>query len=293
VELVGAGRVEAVEFHHPHGHDPAIFALAFQFGVPVDVFIHDYILFCPRIALVGGQRRYCGEPALRHCEACIADVGPIIEEDIGVAALRARAASLLGRARRVIAPSRDVAARIAHHFPRITPVVEPWEDDTTTQPFQQRQRVPGDRALGDTVRVAVIGAIGLHKGYDVLLACARDAARSGLNLFFTVVGHTIDDRRLMATGRVFVTGPFAEGEAEALIRSHRNDVALLPSIWPETWCFTLTEAWRAGLAVVAFDIGTPAERIRRTGGGTLLPLGATPKSVNNALLALAGATGHE
>ncbi len=292
VELLGTGRVEAVEFHHPHGHDPAIFALAFQFGAPVDVFIHDYILFCPRIALVGAERRYCGEPALRHCEACIADVGPIIEEDIAVAALRARAASLLGRARRVIAPSHDVAARIAHHFPRITPVVEPWEDDTAISPFKQRH-TPGDRPPGDTVRVAVIGAIGLHKGYDVLLACAREAARSGLNLFFTVIGHTIDDRRLMATGRVFVTGPFAEGEAEALIRLHRNDVALLPSIWPETWCFTLTEAWRAGLAVVAFDIGTPAERIRRTGGGTLLPLGATPKSVNNALLALAGGTRHE
>ena len=36
--------------------------------------------------------------------------------------------------------------------------------------------------------------------------CARDAAERRLPLEFVVVGHTIDDRRLLATGRVFVTG---------------------------------------------------------------------------------------
>ena len=48
---------------------------------------------------------------------------------------------------------------------------------------------------------------------------------------------------------------------------------MLPSIFPETWCLSLAEAWRAGLRVVAFDIGAQAERIRRTGRGFLLPLG--------------------
>jgi len=279
-----------VEFHHAHGHDPAIFAVPFLFAAPVDVFVHDYISFCPRIALVGAGRQYCGEPALRHCEACVADCGAVIEEDITVSALRARSASLFVRARRVVAPSRDAAARITRHFPRVVPEVIAWEGDAA---FAGDARRPGERDPTADLRVAVIGAIGLHKGYDVLLACAREAARSGVNLFFTVIGHTIDDERLIATGRVFVTGPYEEGEAERLIRSNRNDVALLPSIWPETWCFTLTEAWRAGLSVVAFDIGAQAERIRRTERGMLLPLGATPKSVNNALLALAGETRHE
>jgi len=38
----------------------------------------------------------------------------------------------------------------------------------------------------------------------VLLACARDAARRDLDLEFVVVGHTIDDTRMMATGRVLI-----------------------------------------------------------------------------------------
>ena len=107
-------------------------------------------------------------------------------------------------------------------------------------------------------RVCVIGAIGVHKGFQVLLDCARDADARDLPLEFVVVGHTIDDRALLATGRVFVTGPYAVDEAVALIKSQHARLALLPSIFPETWCFTLGEAWQAGLRVVAFDLGAQA-----------------------------------
>ncbi len=48
----------------------------------------------------------------------------------------------------------------------------------------------------------------------------------------------------------------------------------------------LTEAWQAGLNVLAFDIGTPAERIRRTGRGWIVPLGLTPRQLNDRMLAL-------
>ena len=122
--------------------------------------------------------------------------------------------------------------------------------------------------------------------------CARDAAERRLPLEFVVVGHTIDDARLLATGRVFITGRFKPEEAVQLIRAQQASLALLPSVWPETWSFGLTELWQAGLSVAAFDFGAPAERIRRTGRGFLLPLGIPPHRINNALVAAVGLTGH-
>jgi glycosyltransferase involved in cell wall biosynthesis len=91
--------------------------------------------------------------------------------------------------------------------------------------------------------------------------------------------------RLLEVGNVSITGAYDEGDAEALIRAEGAAVAFLPSLWPETWCYTLTAAWNAGLQVLAFDIGTPAERIRATGRGWLLPLAAGPGMVNDALMA--------
>ena len=81
-----------------------------------------------------------------------------------------------------------------------------------------------------------------------------------------------------------MTGPYQPEEAVDLIREQHAALALLPSIWPETWCLGLTELWCAGLRVAAFDIGAPAERIGRTGRGFLLPLGLSPPRINDALL---------
>jgi len=106
-----------------------------------------------------------------------------------------------------------------------------------------------------------------------------------------VVGHTMDDGRLFDTGRVFVTGPYLEMDGEALVRAQGAHLAWLPSICPETWSFTLSLAWQAGLPAAVFDIGAPADRVRADvaagRAGWVLPLGAPPATINNALLAAA------
>ncbi len=282
--LLRGDRPERIELHHLLGHDHAVLRLAGHFDIPLDTHVHDYAAFCPRISLVGRDGRYCGEPDnLAVCEACVRDVGSNLAEPIGVRALRGRSAADLRRSRRIVVPSEDVATRMRRHFTDVAPIVEPLEDDSAYPPPQPLLNAPQ--------RIGVIGGIGSEKGYDVLLACARNAAARRLNLHFTVIGHTHDDERLIETGHVFVTGPYKEAEAVGLIRAHDLDMAWQPSIWPETWCFTLGVAWRAGLCVAAFDLGAIAERIRRTGRGWLLPLGLPPAAINSALVGLRRAAG--
>jgi GT2 family glycosyltransferase len=280
VRLLAAERPRHVELHHLLGHHHDVTRLAESLGIDCDIHLHDYFFFCQRIALVGADRRYCGEPDVSGCAACLADAGSNFKETISVPALLTRSAADLAAARRVVAPTQDVATRMRRHFPALRPDVMPWEDDAALTP-------PPIPRLSRRRHVCVPGAIGVEKGYDVLLACARDAAARDLPLDFTVVGYTIDDTRLLDTGRAFVTGEYTEEEAETLLRAQFADLAFIPSIWPETWCFTLSQAWRAGLRVACFDLGAPAERVRARGWGWILPLGLSASSVNNALLSLA------
>ncbi|CAH2599409.1 Glycosyltransferase [Rhodovastum atsumiense] len=287
LRLLRAARPAVVELHHLLGHDPSLAGLAERLGVPCDVHVHDYAWLCPRITLVGPTGHYCGEPeADPTCEACIADAGTATGEAIAVAALRRRSAARLGTARRVIVPSADAAARLRRHFPAVLPLIRPLDDDAALPPRRPGPATP-------VRRVCVVGGIGPEKGYDVLLACARDAAGRRLPLEFVLVGHSPDDARLLATGRVFVTGPYEPDEVVAQIRAQDAHLGFLPSVWPETWCYTLGEAWRAGLDVAVFDIGAQSERVRRTGRGWVLPFGLLPAAVNNALLAVAIHSGHE
>ncbi|MCQ8239653.1 glycosyltransferase [Rhizosaccharibacter radicis] len=293
VELLSAEGVRHVEWHHLLGHHPLMRGLHRRLGVPFDTFVHDYAWFCPRIALVGPEGRYCGEPDAEGCERCVAIQGSNLSEEIGVRSLLRRSTDELRGARRLVVPSRDVASRMARHFAGLSSEIVPWEDDqpalslgrfgaaaSQAPRMVRRARSPG------RARFCVIGAIGREKGYEVLLGCLRDAAARNLPIEFVVVGHTPDDDALLEAGCLFVTGEYREDEAVELVRAQQADMALLPSIWPETWCFTLGLAWRAGLPVAAFDIGAPAERIRDTRRGVLLPLGMPVPQLNDVLVRL-------
>ena len=266
-----------MEVHHLHGHHPDLVDLARRLGIPADWHVHDYAAICPRVTLVGPQRRYCGEPTdIAACESCIDDAGRADGRQIGVAALRQDSAQALLSARRVVVPSADAARRLRRHIPGLTVAVQPLDHAALTAPFAPPQ--------GARRRVCVIGGLGVDKGYDVLLACARDAVLRDLALEFVLVGGTDDDDRLLATGRCWVTGRYHDDAAVALVRAQAAQLALLPSIWPETWCYTLGIAWQAGLRAAVFDLGALAERVRAGGAGWVLPLGLAPGAINQALL---------
>ncbi len=282
LRLLAPWRPVAMEIHHLLGHDPSVRRLAARLGIPVDVWVHDYGFLCPRMTLTDGEGRYCGEPPAAACEACVREWGREDEQTIAPAALRAGAAADFAAARSVIVPSADVAARVRRHVPHVAPEIRPWSREVRSPPLTRP---------GPELRVAVVGAIGIPKGFSVILACAEDAAARGLNLSFAIVGYTIDDDALEATGHVRITGPFAADEAGSLIRAQGAGLAFIPSTWPETWCFALTDAWEAGLPACVFDIGTPAARVRATGFGWVLPLGLPAGRVNDRLLALSEGQG--
>ena len=275
-------RVGRVVLHHTLGHDASVRGLAAALAVPQDIVVHDYASFCPRVNLLNRPEksaplRYCGEPGLAGCIACckLRDGG--VQERIAVPALRERSAAEFAAAERVIVPSADMARRLRRHFPALTPEIRPWEDDSALPPPPPHP--PKHRARR---RVAVIGGIGPAKGFDLLLACAHDAKTRDLPLEFIVIGTSADDQKLLDAG-IFVTGPYREGEVSGLIASLAPDIAFLPSIWPETWCFALGEAWAAGLPAVVFGLGAQAERMQASGRGWVLPLGLPPQRINDML----------
>jgi glycosyltransferase involved in cell wall biosynthesis len=280
-EVLGALAIERVEIQHFLHLDPRVVDMARSIGAPYDVYVHDYAWICPRVTLIGGEGRYCGEPDLAACEACVMENGSNLDERITVAALRRRSTGWLQDARDVFAPTSDTASRLRRYFSR-TIEVRPHGPPLAAVAAAMREAVDG------TIRVALLGGIGEHKGHRLLLACARDAAARRLPLEYVVIGYTEDDKPLLETGKVFVTGRYSEAEAPHLLRREQPHIAFLASVWPETWSYVLDHAVSAGLPVVAFDLGAIAERLRESGLGTLLPLDSRAGDINDVFLQLSG-----
>ena len=55
--------------------------------------------------------------------------------------------------------------------------------------------------------------------------------------------------------------PYLEENAQGTLEGLSPHAVWLPSVWPETYSYTLSIALQAGLPVAAFDIGAMARRI--------------------------------
>ncbi len=273
-ELAAVLRELRIDVIHDHGTvdfpvdmPQRLLELARTIGARIDVDVHDYELICPRINLVNGSGRYCGEPGVEGCNTCLAGAA----NDFGardIVEWRAGREQLVRAADAIWVPDADVAERLQRYFPGVGFSVDPHEA-LNIAPLRPLTPLAG---VDTPLRIVVIGAIGKIKGYEVLLACARDAARRRLPLSFSVLGYSMNDTPLMNAG-VTLSGRYLETEAAQKLAALEPHAVWLPSIWPETYSYTLSLALEAGYPVFAFDIGAIARRLRDAGrSDTLMPL---------------------
>ena len=257
----------------------------FQLGLPYDIKIHDYGWICPQVTLQDLTREYCGEPAISSCEACYRTLGTHKDwaslrlRSSSVREMREQNLNVLAAAERVYFPSTDVQNRLLSYGEVREAIVQPHD---TVQPAPRRWR--RDQQQGERVRAAYIGSLGYAKGFDVFYQMALDAFKRDLPLDLTIIGPAAVSKPLEEVG-VRVLGPYEEEDVYGLIEEIKPHFAVFPGPFPESFSYTLSIAFAAGLYPVAYDIGTIATRIRAAGFGRLFPLGTHVSEINDAMLA--------
>jgi GT2 family glycosyltransferase/glycosyltransferase involved in cell wall biosynthesis len=252
-------------------------------GVPYQVTLHDFFHVCPRVTLLDEAARYCGLPAADACDRCVARGGahPALHASLSalsrqVGRWRAHWGRFLEGAAAVHAPSGATAALHARAFPALSIAVRPHET-------AEEIAAPAWPAAAPDIGVAVIGAIGPHKGLARLLDLLRHAERWAPEMRFVLVGHASDAAALGGFGNVTVTGPYPAEEVGAAIAAANCRVALFLSPWPETYSYTLSEALAAGLTPVAPDLGAFGERLTELGHGVLVEAEPAPAELVDAI----------
>ena len=248
-------------------------------GIPYDFTVHDYTPICPRVNMIDASGLYCDTRSLAVCESCVKSHGSPFG-DVSVWLWRRHYEQFLQGARKIFVPDEDVRERLKSFFPSLEVALRPHPEPVTDRLEPVVERVPGE-----ILRVAVIGALGPHKGSRQLQQYAEDAARRRLPIKFILFGLT-DNEAIADLPSVQVTGPYSDEYLPNLLLRGRCHLAFFPAVWPETYCYTLSHAFFSGLYPVAFDIGAIASRIRAAGWGRVLPfelIGSAHK-LNEALL---------
>ncbi|HET8796763.1 MAG TPA: glycosyltransferase, partial [Thermoanaerobaculia bacterium] len=175
---------------------------------------------------------------------------------------RPHARELLASASGLIFPSQFLLERHRELFDL------PLADAEVIEPATPAARVE----LAGGEGIAFAGSVQRHKGAHLLPDVARQLAERGLALHVFGGGDGSLFRELRRASNVTLHGWYRAGALPSLLARHRIGVLLLPSIVPESYSLTLSEAWLAGVPVIAFDHGAVADRIRAQGGGHLAPL---------------------
>lgn len=291
VDALRSLQIHEIHLHHLIDFPPKtaglLVAAARQIGARVRMSMHDYYAVCPRVNFVAPNGRYCGEPSSpADCDRCLAQDG-LSDAIGGIEVWRKRSLKLLNSCQQVVAPSHDVAVRLRRYAPELEVDVEPHDEPAA---LGAPPSLPGE---GEPLRVLAIGAISRIKGYDVLAGLAESVQSQRMPLRLSLLGYSMDDPRLAQLG-VTLLGRYFDNELQDKIAAHDPHVILVPSIWPETFCYVLSSALASGRRVAVFDIGAQAERARAHSPGHLvfpLAMADRPIALAEQLLALGRSSG--
>lgn len=250
-------------------------SLLLESTLPYEIVLHDYYAACPGVTLLRYDNSYCGaERESRRCNACLA-LGtstrvplPASDRRLPIEVWRTQFAALLGKAEKVYICSEQQGALLNRYFPQQQFQLVNFSDVGSNE-----RTFDDEFAFRNPPTIAVIGAIGQHKGSDIIYWLEEAIRRRTLNIRLVVIGYTDREHepRVSHQGRFVITGRYKPEELPKLLAHYETAVTFFPSIWPETYLLTVAEAQNAGYPAIVFDLGAPAARIKANGGGWVVP----------------------
>lgn len=130
--------------------------------------------------------------------------------------------------------------------------------------------------------VAFLGGMvqekGSQKAYDMIKQETEEVC-------WHVFG-TIGDENLLGLEKenLIKHGTYRQQDIPELVKEYNIDIICIMSIWPETFCYTLSEAVYCNVPVLVTDIGAAGERVKRHCYGWTVPVNYTGKQMCDVLL---------
>jgi glycosyltransferase involved in cell wall biosynthesis len=192
----------------------------------------------------------------------------------------------------VIVPSAYIRDLVAAHFGDIAVhLIAPGVRPPAARPAAMPQAEFAARWPRHVV--AAVGAIGPHKGSALLPSIAAELA--AFDAALVVIGYT--DTQVahgwVVPDQMYVHGPYEDEALPGLLRAYGAECVLFPNRMPESFSYTLSEAWARGLPVIVPDEGALGERVAARGGGWRLPAGYGALEAATLLARLLGPEGRD
>jgi glycosyltransferase involved in cell wall biosynthesis len=275
--LLTEARPDVVHFQHLKDLSVALIDVADRHGIPMLMTLHDYWLLCGNAQLLRPNGSLCRGPLLwlncAHCAAArvhrphLLLGAPLIASLFAYRSLMVRRA--MGRVPLFITPTLFTKRIFERHGvpPAKIRHLAPGIDIEVAKTKRANER-------GGVVRFVYVGGLSWQKGVHVLVEAFNgiDRAEARLCIYgdessfpeYSAILH-----ELATNPAIRFVGSVPHQELGQVLAD--ADAVVVPSLWYETYCLVIQEAFAAGVPVIASDLGALAERVTDGVDGMLVP----------------------
>lgn len=208
--------------------------------------LHDFFCICPRITLLDEREVFCGVKSPEKCNQLSCS-------EVNMVQWREEWKSFLQDCDEITAFSRDSIAHLEKAYPSVSQCIK----------LIPHQPEPLSKVNAKTdesyLTIGLLGALGIHKGLHVVQKMCRIIDKKQLPVRIKLIGYAGEPMQEYEC--YSQTGEYSTRDLPNLIEENKIDLVFIPSVWPETFSYTTSEAISTGLPVACFNIGASPERV--------------------------------
>lgn len=258
---------EVVHVRHIAWHSLGLLDVVHALGIPSVFSFHDFYTLCPSVKLLDEHQQFCGGKCTASLGECQHELWPKESfsslKHTAIKAWQREFQQTLAQCDAFVTTTRSARDYLEQRYGVLKganfPVIPHGRD------FLAMANVASAPQPSEPLRIVFPGNISRAKGGDVIVELAHLASPDELEIH--VLGKVASSLPLPAN--VIQHGGYLRDEFADRLAAIKPHVGGVLSIWPETFCHTLTELWASGLPVIGFDIGAVGDRIRSTQAGWL------------------------
>jgi len=258
-------KIELLHIRHIAWHSLNLPLIAKSLGIPVVYSMHDFYSICPTVTLSNESGKYCSGICNKNgkdCKIALWDDNAIVNlKNNYIYRWREQFTEFLSYCDAIITTDESAKTQIISVYPQLADkfsIIPHGRNFPLIYPGEKLNSVP------EKIKVIVPGNISIAKGALLLKEIIEEDRQNKIEFHF--LGKVASE----LNGLGIHHGAYTRDDVIDKIKEIKPHIGVVLSLWPETFCHTLTEMWAAGVPVLAVDLGAVGNRIKESGAGWLI-----------------------
>lgn len=263
-KVLGYFEINLVHIHHLKNHTFDLPRIAKEHGISVIYSLHDYYLFCPKITLLDENFNYCiDDRGEMKCKSCIKTNYSFYTYFLST--WKRNVEYMFEYVDLFITPSESTKIMFEDEFKDYfnkNKNIEVIEHGINLNENKKNTPLVKDGRF----KVGFLGGLSPVKGSNMIYKLIQKYPSKNIEWHF--IGELGDQKlNLLSNNNVVKHGAYNRDNLREILQKLNIDLIMFLSPGPETFSYTLTEAWDSGIPVIALPLGALGERVRKVDGG--------------------------